>query len=70
VKKRLALAAAAAGAAAALVWWRRRRGAAARPGVQIGLADGAVHTLGSSDGGASELESLALDVRRALQAGA
>lgn len=59
------VAAAVAGAVAGLVWWRRRT-AASPPGVQIGLADGAVHTLEQDDPARAELEALAVGVRDGL----
>ena len=63
----IALLAVAAGAAAGFVVWRRRSAAAARPLLQLGLEDGAVHTLAASDPSAVELETLAASVRRALE---
>lgn len=63
--RRVATVAAVAGAVAGLVWWRRRT-AASPPGVQIGLADGAVHTLEQDDPARAELEALAVGVRDSL----
>jgi len=65
----LAFVAAAAVAVAGLVWWRRRSSVPPLPVVQLGLSDGAVHTLDSSDAAITELETLAAGVRDSLTGG-
>ena len=66
----LALPVVAAGAVAGLVWWRRRSARAPQPVVQLGLSDGAVQTLDSTDPSTAELETLAAGVRDTLTGGA
>jgi NAD(P)-dependent dehydrogenase (short-subunit alcohol dehydrogenase family) len=65
----LALLALVAAGATALVW-RRRSGRLREPAVQLGLGDGAVHTLDRTDPSTAELEALAAGVRGTLTGGA
>ncbi len=62
----LALAAAFAG----LVVWRRRSARPPEPVVQLGLADGSVHTLAPTDPASAELQALAAGVRDSSTGGA
>ena len=68
--RNVALAVAVAGAVAGACWWRRRSARAPEPAVQLGLADGTVHTLDRSDPSTTELETLAAGVRDSLPGGA
>ena len=61
---------AAAGVVAGAFWWRRRSARAPEAAVQLGLADGAIHTLDRSDPSTTELETLAAGVRDSLPGGA
>lgn|GEM_PF-1489118 len=66
----LALLVAVAVAVAAVVLWRRRSSGPAEPLVQLGLSNGAVHTLEHSDSSTIELETLAAGVRDSFTGGA
>jgi hypothetical protein len=68
--RRAALLALAIGAFAALVFWRRRSARAPEPVVQLGLADGSVHTLALTDPASAELQVLAAGVRDSFTGGA
>lgn len=68
--RNVALATVAAGAVAGALWWRRRCARSPEPAVQLGLADGAIHTLDRSDPSTTELEALAAGVRYSLPGGA
>lgn len=50
-------------AAGGAVWWRRRRLAPAA--LQLGLADGSVHALATSEADVEQLRGLAAELRRA-----
>jgi hypothetical protein len=68
--RRIALVALAAAALAALVFWRRRSARVPEPAVQLGLADGSVHTLALADPASAELQVLAAGMRDSLIGGA
>ena len=60
----------AAVALAGLVWWRRRSARAPEPAVQLGLADGSIHTLDLADPASVALQTLAAGVRDSFTGGA
>jgi hypothetical protein len=68
--RRIALLVLAAVVVAGVVWWRRRPARAPRPVVQLGLADGSVHTVDLSDPATAELRALAAGVRDSFTGGA
>ncbi len=67
--RRIALLALMVAAFAGLVMWRRSA-RASEPVVQLGLADGSVHTLALTDPASAELQALAAGVRDSLTGGA
>ncbi|HTX68153.1 MAG TPA: hypothetical protein VMH50_03275 [Thermoleophilia bacterium] len=68
--RRLALFAAGAGALAGLLVWRRRSARAPEPVVQLGLADGSVHSFHLTDPATARLQALAVGVRDPFTGGA
>jgi hypothetical protein len=68
--RRVALLALAAATFVAVVLWRRRSARAPEPVVQLGLADGSIHTLALTDPASAELQVLAAGVRDSFTGGA